>query len=1336
MDPVTESLEKARKTLLDLGLQNTLLNYRELKSKGIRVVDGRPEEVFRVLVDEARSISFLPKTHETVQQPPKVDPSALQTPYTDPDLHRRLLNTYYAARTAIEEHGVNILFLALGMLDWYEDKSSDLLRRAPLILVPVSLFRAGVQTRFKLEYTKDEIDTNLPLQSKLMELGIELPSIAEEDGGLVLQDFFKKVAEAIQYIPRWRVDRDAIALGFFSFSKLLMYKDLDEANWPEGRKPSAHGVLRSILHEGFKKMDALFKDDENLDERIDPADLHQVRDADSSQMIALLEAKAGRNLVIQGPPGTGKSQTITNLVAEAIAEGRTVLFVSEKMAALEVVKRRLDEVGLGNACLELHSHKTNKKAFLDELERTLGLKEPQHTDLDECVKGVKKTRERLNRYCRTIHDPIGESGVTPFSAYGTLLQLTERLKGIKVPPIEDMTLHEWSKSEYAERLGLTEELQALLGKMGVPEEHAFWGSSRTVFLPKDYAVVKGKSGTARECLGAVRDTATRLADAFDVVAPGDLPTLVRWIATARQALKAPNLTGVPIDRPEWHSKRDALDRAVRAGKRIRDLHARFDDRLVPEAWNADAHGIHKELAAYAARWWRFLSPTYLRARRKILGLCRMEPPRSPAGLLEAAEAILEAQARSRHLEEAAELLTELFGARLNGWRSDWAGIEAVTAYLAATHDKVKSGQLPEELLHYLKQLEGHETLPKVIESGEERLTAYREALQEAVTAVALDVTARFGEGGVSALQFESQDALLGAWVEQVSRLQEMVKWNHLTTQMRDRGLAPVVDLATTWTPAAAHLIDTLDRAWHSLLVDRAMNERPVLAEFMGSSHNLDLQKFRKLDKSLLELNRAYLAHKHWASLPAMAGDGQIGVLGNEFAKKKKHRPIRRLILDAGQAIQTIKPVFMMSPLSVAAYIPPESVRFDVVVFDEASQVRPVDAFGAILRGEQTVVVGDSKQLPPTSFFDKVGTDEEEEEQLDTVPSDLESILDLFSAKGAPKKMLHWHYRSRHESLIEVSNSEFYDNKLVVFPGPDGTRQDVGLVFRHLPDAAYEPGKAVNRKETTVVAQAVMEHALARPDLTLGVASFSLSQMEAIQDELELLRRQDSSCESFFAAHQEEPFFVKNLENVQGDERDVILISVGYGRTAGGSISMNFGPLNQAGGERRLNVLITRARRRCVVFSNLRSDDIDMNKTKALGVVALKTFLKYAETGFLDEPKPPNGEPDSPFEVAVGRALSERGFAVRYQVGSAGFRIDLAVVDQERPGRYLLGIECDGATYHRARWARDRDRLRQDVLESLGWRIHRIWSTDWFRDPEDQLKRVAESVDKAKIAQYK
>ena len=379
---------------------------------------------------------------------------------------------------------------------------------------------------------------------------------------------------------------------------------------------------------------------------------------------------------------------------------------------------------------------------------------------------------------------------------------------------------------------------------------------------------------------------------------------------------------------------------------------------------------------------------------------------------------------------------------------------------------------------------------------------------------------------------------------------------------------------------------------------------------------------------------------------------------------------------------------------------------------------PVDALGAMARSAQVVVVGDDKQLPPTRFFSKMlDEDEAQGDGDDLNAGDLESILGLCVAQGMSQRMLRWHYRSRHHSLIAVSNREFYDSRLFVVPSPTTVTAMHGLHFRPVKGGVFDRGgTATNRVEARAVAGAVIEHARRYPRQSLGVGAFSVSQRDAIRDELEVLQREHVELAPFFSTGRPEPFFVKNLENIQGDERDVIFISVGYARDPSGYMAMNFGPLSSQGGERRLNVLISRARERCEVFSSITADDIDLQRAKSRGAAAFKTFLRYAATGVLDSQAPTGGDYDSDFERQVAVALEGLGHEVHRQVGTAGFIIDLAVVDPSKPGRYLLGIECDGATYHSSRSARDRDRLREAVLRDRGWKIHRVWSTDWFHRP--------------------
>ena len=683
-----------------------------------------------------------------------------------------------------------------------------------------------------------------------------------------------------------------------------------------------------------------------------------------------------------------------------------------------------------------------------------------------------------------------------------------------------------------------------------------------------------------------------------------------------------------------------------------------------------------------------------------------------------------------------ELGKRLFGTRWHEDSSNWIELQEIANYLSTLHKAVKNNELPEALVKYLSSNLDFRTLRTLVSTVEGHQNTQPHQLQALVEKIQLDESIHFRGGDeLKAHPFTEQAQILERWEQESERLQDIVTYNHMVEVLKDSGFGEIVKVANVWPEASQFLSDALRHAWYSAWVEISMQERPIIANFSGDTHQHIVERFRALDRLSLECNKAKVAFEHRAHLPRHeSSSGQLGVLRHEFAKKRRHLPIRQLMTKAGNAIQAIKPVFMMSPLSVAKFLPPEGVHFDWVIFDEASQVKPVDAFGAIIRGGQTVVVGDGLQLPPTDFFEKqIAEDDKSEDTDDNFAGDMESILGVFSARNAPKRMLRWHYRSRHESLIAVSNYVFYDNKLILFPSPYEAQGEVGLVYHHFPDTTYDRGgNRSNREEARIVAERVMEHARSRHYLTLGVATFSVPQMEAIQNELEFLRREDPSCEqTFFNAHPQEPFFVKNLENVQGDERDVMFISVGYGRDANGHLTMNFGPLSQKGGERRLNVLITRARQRCEVYSNLNGDDIDLGRTDARGVVALKRYLKYAETGKLDIPKLSDREADSLFEVEVADALRKLGYQIDHQIGSAGYFIDLAVKDSRRPGRYLLGIECDGATYHSAQSARDRDRLRQQVLIGLGWRIHRIWSTDWFRTPDNELRKAAKAIEAAK-----
>jgi len=454
---------------------------------------------------------------------------------------------------------------------------------------------------------------------------------------------------------------------------------------------------------------------------------------------------------------------------------------------------------------------------------------------------------------------------------------------------------------------------------------------------------------------------------------------------------------------------------------------------------------------------------------------------------------------------------------------------------------------------------------------------------------------------------------------------------------------------------------------------------------------------------------------------------ELGILKRETEKKRRHMPLRKLFNTVPGVLQRLKPCIMMSPLSVSTFLQSEELRFDLVIFDEASQVFPWDAIGAIYRGTQLIVAGDDKQLPPTSFFTRADLEADDEE--DDI-GDFESILSLCKSVNMPSKRLRWHYRSRREPLIAFSNKHFYDGELVTFPSIRDASQDaVRLEF-------VAEGRWIDRKnlpEAQRIASLVIEHRRTRPNKSLGVIAFNASQQQAIEDAIYDRRRSSPVIDALFNNGIHESLFVKNLENVQGDERDVILLSLAYGQNEAGKFKKHFGPISNPGGERRLNVAVTRAREEVVLVASVRASDMDLSGSTSAGAHLLKAYLEYAERGVdvlgrtIAET---NGQCESPFEEEVSAALIRHGLSPISQVGCGGFRIDLALKHPQHSGIYCLGIECDGATYHSSRTARDRDRIRQSILEDLGWQICRVWSTDWIRNPDAQLQRILSAYEQA------
>ena len=1353
-----QKLEKARHDLLDLTGRNRLLNTqrRSSRSSRLEIVDELSAEVHRHLVVEAKAMSFLPVPEKTIPdnahshassqlaqpeeeelddsgRPVRQVDARLQTELASDTLQRRLLNLFYDARTFEEEQGVNILFLALGFLKWQDADNSRRDRYAPLLLIPVTLERPSAGSRFRLRYTGEEISTNLSLQAKLkVDFGIVMPDVPDGSDSYEMSPttYCDTVATAVADQTTWEVLPNDIVLWFFSFSKFLMYRDLQPDNWPPDRPIDESPLIRATLQHGFDSDEPVFPNDTHVDDVLQPDGMIHVMDADSSQTLAIEEVKHDRSLVIQGPPGTGKSQTITNLIASAVHSGKTVLFVAEKMAALEVVKRRLDGIGLGEICLELHSHKSNKRAVLDELSQTLELGAPVTESVDSHAADLKLQRDRLNDHARRLHTPMSISGRTPFEVLGELV----RLRGAGSLPVDDELVEPltWTEIDVQQKRNLLKDIQRHLVAIGPPDKHIWRGVRAEAFLPTDIERLTGTLPDTTERLELLQRAAQQLAEmmeATDVASASDVSRLTTF---AQRIAAAPAMDAPSIADEAWTKRRADIDQLLRVGNDLRVSRDKLQGILADVAWTTDVTAARRDLVAKGGSFLRFFSRSYWNARSTFLGITKGKPPTSNAIRVEILDDLIRGQLTAKKLEDnrLQDVGRSAFGREWRGEDSDWQALQAIADWEAECRDC----DLPSRFRTVAAKAINRDTLQDSIADVAEKLKSAVVVATVLSDSLQLDTQLAFNCEDIESITITELIDRLNLWQSGGETLTQWIGYFHRRKQLDSEGLEKIGAGIDRGALSANEVIDRFDMAYNEELMREVFRQDPELAGFNGTSHEQTLERFRELDAERIRLARCEVAAAHFARIPKGGGRiGELGVLRHEIKKRRRIKPIRRLLKEAGNAVQATKPVFMMSPVSIAQFLTPGMLEFDLLVIDEASQVRPVDALGALTRCGQAVVVGDDKQLPPTAFFSRVAGDDDADDDDGARAADLESILDLCIAANMPQRMLRWHYRSRHQSLIAVSNREFYDEQLYVVPSPLTSIGDLGLKFHSVDDGVFDRGgTATNRIEARAVANSVIKHASEHPTKTLGVGTFSVRQRDAILEEIERLRRANPKLESFFASGTAEPFFVKNLENIQGDERDVIFISVGYGKDEEGRISMNFGPLSNEGGERRLNVLITRSRERCEVFSSMVGGEIDLKRAKSNGAKAFKTFLTFAQSGRFDTGQRDENRWGSGFERQLAEAVGSLEYDLDAQVGTAGFSVDLAVADPDTPGRYLMGIECDGANYQSARSARDRDRIRRSVLEDRGWILHRVWSIDWFHRPDEQLRQVSSSIERAKV----
>lgn len=697
--------------------------------------------------------------------------------------------------------------------------------------------------------------------------------------------------------------------------------------------------------------------------------------------------------------------------------------------------------------------------------------------------------------------------------------------------------------------------------------------------------------------------------------------------------------------------------------------------------------------------------------------------------------LAEMQTLCKEMEEHKQEISEQFENYYSGSKTDWDKTEEALLFAKEFKTFIEENHLPEE---FIDKICTDSRIVSYCKVSAVNLSNLKDKTKEYVKWV----IGLFCESEMlERYYFKDLTDRLTKCKNKKHLLEEWVDYCSNRRRCEEKGLTAYITQVEEKSIESDYIVDAYLKRFYRLWLDAMLPQFPAVQTFRGRIHNQTVKEFQELDRNQFKIAQSRVRERVLSRIPdfnsATSTRDEIGILKRELNKQRRLMPLRKLFYEIPNLLTSLRPCFMMSPLSVSVFLEAKSYDFDMVVFDEASQVHTEDAIGAIMRGKQVIIVGDTKQLPPTSFFTSSLEDEDFDVDIETPESDVgayQSILNE-AITVLPERSLRWHYRSRHEHLIAFSNIKIYGNSLITFPSSVEKAADCGVEYIYVSNGVYDRGgKRNNMIEAKKVADLVFEHYRKFPNRSLGVVTFSEAQQQAVDAAIRQKRHQNAMYEQFFMEDRDEPFFIKNLENVQGDERDTIIFSIGYAKDANGIMYMNFGPLSKDEGYRRLNVAITRAKYNVKLVGSIVPTDIDTDKTSAEGVKLLRSYIEFAQQGIVALQKELSYtysvEFDSPFEEAVYDFLVANGHNVVTQVGCSGFRIDMAIKYPNISGVFAIGIECDGATYHCSRTARERDRLRQTILEDMGWAIYRIWSSDWIKDQKTEEQKLINAINKA------
>ncbi len=1221
-------------------------------------------------------------------------------------------------RKSFEETGSNILYLAIGFIQYFENPRSVNPSYAPIVLVPIDLIRHSKDS-YSIRGREEPPFLNISIFEFLhQEFDLDcddlLTQINFDDENVDIDTVLNTVAERMSQLERASVIRTA-AINIFNFSKAVMWSDVKFRR----EELAKNKVIKSIIDgryvcESEDQIAESYNDDDSK-----PEDLAMPLSADSSQIAAIKDCADGKSFILQGPPGTGKSQTITNMIVNAIYHGKTVLFVAEKMAALEVVQKRLNQLCLGKFALEAHSVKADKSSLMSQFEEriSLGSVVPSREEHLSTANKLKEERKELNRVINLLHKKNGYF----LSFYDSLVNYLDLEKDAPIIEISDEYIKGLELSEFYESARLCEKLYGSILTNGGYRNNPFILYRNSNYVPG--VSKRNVLDRTKPYQMAVSDLSSQLKsfneDNF-LSLKSDILRLRKIYCFLHEDKKVGSCISKLIE-TDMNSYNESVISVLSRGKKyqaaVNSLKERFSDDIFSFDYEADS-SLYENLQTANFFKKKFGSKKLLKKIKPISKNPKLYKVKDLPELYSTLRTIHEDES---YLCEQMSLYRIVFG--------------DPSSYVLRNFDfsKLEKSYLDtKELVDEYADVFGTKDLLTLTNRSQSFSLKDKDALLKAIEAfdaaskrleeIGFDFTIADNRG----LELNDISSLSDRWTQEIDRLPYWCSLLSTLEEVKAHKLSFIADFIET----SDHISHDVEFTYKKSVYAHIINAS-IKGDEKGSFNSVELghhiERYEELINKFRDLTIKETAARVSARMPSIndnsPSSSQQGILNKAVKNKCRGKAVRQLFTEVQGILTKIFPVFLMSPISCAQYLSPDMPKFDIVIFDEASQMPTSEAVGAIARGNSLIVVGDSKQMPPTSFFQSKGMGD-----LDSDLDDQESILDDCDVIGMPSRCLNWHYRSKHESLIRFSNVKFYGNNLVTFPSPNDMVTKVSFVNTK---GVYGGSKATNEIEAKAIVKEV-ERRLKSPELrekSIGIVTFSSVQQDKIDDLLQDMFAKNKDLEQF-NLNSKEPIIVKNLENIQGDERDVILFSVCYGPDKNGTMYYRFGPINNAGGEKRLNVAVSRARYEMVVFASFEPERLANMKTASRGAQELYNFLRYAKDG-ASTLVIPNGsaiEARTGIEKSIARKLEEKGYKTETNVGKSSFRVDVGIVNPDNENEYILGVLCDSYSYESASTSRDRNIVQPTALDMLGWNLMRVWSFDYMDDPDAVVRAIVSKIE--------